>query len=130
MSTYETQGLSLEDIRDYESSFLESLEEYLANLSKTNINPFNLITAMDFLEDSEEFNTFDFYKQNSKKLHQVASLIINHVLSMTEHCDKLEGGCACIFDQNDSKKCTEIHIHSHRAEYISDMVRFQNNLPM
>ena len=130
MSTNEPHGISKEDLCDYKNAFTESLEENITNLSKSHVNPFDLITAMDFLEDSAEFNDFDFYKQNVKKLHQLASLVTQHVLNITEHCDKLEGGCACIFDQNDGKKCAEIHIHSHRAEYISDMVRFQNNLPM
>ena len=124
-----TMELSTEDLRDYEEAFLEQLNEHLSKLTEPETHPFHLIDAMDFLEDSVEFNEFDFYTKNSEKLRKISDLVIEHVKSMTKNCNKLAGGCACIFDQSNHKECTLIHIHSHRAEYITDMIKFQHALP-
>jgi hypothetical protein len=124
-----TMELSTEDLRDYEEAFLEQLEEHLTHLTDLEPEPFHLIDAMDFLEDSVEFKDFDIYKENSEKLRKISNLVIQHVNDMTKKCDKLEGGCACIFNRDNSKECSLIHIHSHRAEYITDMIKFQHALP-
>ena len=124
-----TMEMSTEDLCDYEEAFLEPLEEHLTYLTEPRTHPFHLIDAMDFLEDSIEFKDFEIYKENSEKLRKISNLVIQHVNDMTKNCDKLEGGCACIFNQDNHEQCNLIHIHSHRAEYITDMIKFQHTLP-
>jgi hypothetical protein len=123
-----TMELSNEDLRMYEEAFEEQLDEHLANLAEPGTDPCHLISAMDFLDDSEEFKKLEIYTQNSEKLRKISDLVIKQVKSMTMNCNKLAGGCACNFDQSNHKECTLIHIHSHRAEYITDMIKFQKRL--
>ncbi len=126
--------LSTEDLHEFITSFNNMISEFISKLSKptSEIFPYDVINAMDYIEDSIVFKSFSetipIFKNATESLLILTTLIKNHIqtycitYSISKNdCDN-ECNYSCGFEN------TIIHIHSNANEYINDMNSFEQEI--